>query len=441
MQDEIKRDDIPTEATEEPPKKSKKRNSKKKNSNTAVESEFDSNEAKVEKFVDMPTSFFTLPSEFFGVDTDSEVEEAEEKQSDGEFTDSDAADVESLVNDAMLAVGINPPSEDTEQSSEPDTDDAVFETEEETECEKGEDRFTNVEHFSLLSTIKFLSDEQDTPVPADEVEAIDEDADTPPSSDDGSQDGEIDMSDLPSEDEEYENLTIFDEDTAQIESEEHTRRTNPDEERYDPKKPRKVDGRFDLIELFVFTLVAIMLITTFFFKHSVVKGPSMESTLYDGEHLIVSDFLYEPKQYDIVVVHDVEAYPEPVVKRVIATEGQTVTLIKRKNVHLSTDRNNYFTLDVLVDGVPTDLKYAHYSNNGFDPINIDVVYENHTIVDTDHSTFITYEYVVPENEVYVLGDHRNLSQDSREFGSVKEEAILGKVIFRIYPFSKFGTVD
>ena len=258
-------------------------------------------------------------------------------------------------------------------------------------------------------------------------------------------DREIEMSDIPTEDEEYENLTIFEEDYIQPENQTSSKNANPDEERYDPKKPRKVDGRFDLIELFVFTLVAIMLITTFFFKHSIVDGPSMESTLYNGDHLIISDFLYEPEQYDIVVVHDKEAYPDPVVKRVIATEGQTVTLTKRLIKELSTKDMYYFTLEVYVDGKPIEDEYAYYSNGGYDPINIKTGNGLHEIVDYDYTSadtfFITYEYVVPEDEIYVLGDHRNRSQDSREFGSVKKEAILGKVLFRIYPFAEFGAVE
>jgi signal peptidase I len=48
---------------------------------------------------------------------------------------------------------------------------------------------------------------------------------------------------------------------------------------------------------------------------------------------------------------------------------------------------------------------------------------------------------VPEGYMYVMGDHRNLSKDSREFGFVREDAVLGKVLLRFYPFDKFGTVN
>ena len=51
-----------------------------------------------------------------------------------------------------------------------------------------------------------------------------------------------------------------------------------------------------------------------------------------------------------------------------------------------------------------------------------------------------FSTTVPEGEVFVMGDHRNASDDSRYFGTIKEEAILGKVLFRIYPLSEFGAI-
>ena len=51
-----------------------------------------------------------------------------------------------------------------------------------------------------------------------------------------------------------------------------------------------------------------------------------------------------------------------------------------------------------------------------------------------------YNFTVPEDEIFVMGDHRNDSEDSRSIGPISEDAVLGKVILRFYPFSKFGTV-
>lgn len=284
------------------------------------------------------------------------------------------------------------------------------------------DGYMNVEHFSDFYTKKeeeeelILFEEED----GDSEESLDTD-------------GEF------VEEQEYENLTIFDEEKEDLPKVKKEREESPDNKPYTPEKPRGVDARFDLIELFVFTLVAIMLITTFFFKHSVVDGSSMESTLHGGDHLIISDFLYEPKQYDIVVVDDRDAHEAPMVKRVIATEGQTVRLEQVLVPTLSTEDRPYYTLYVFVDGEKVRDDFVHYT--GSDNIMIDYQFEDHKVVSVgDEGEYFIFEYTVPENEIYVLGDHRDQSKDSRMFGSVSVDTVLGKVLLRIYPFESFGTV-
>ena len=181
-----------------------------------------------------------------------------------------------------------------------------------------------------------------------------------------------------------------------------------DEKKFDPQNPRMIDKRFDFVELFVFTLVAIMILTTFVFKHSVVEGRSMENTLFDGEHLIISNFFYTPEVGDIIVCEDYSTgHKKPLVKRIIALEGQTVRTDSLGNVY--------------VDGVKLDEPYVN------------------TIFGQDIYA-VDNEWVVPEGEIFVLGDHRNLSSDSRAFGPVREDSILGKVVLRFYPFSEFGPV-
>lgn len=242
---------------------------------------------------------------------------------------------------------------------------------------------------------------------------------------------------------EYENLTIL---SPEVEEEKprptrEVREPSHDDEPYNPDKQRGVDNRFDIIELFVFTLVIIMLITTFFFKHSVVQGASMESTLFEGDHLIISDFLYTPKQYDIVVVHDPEAHAEgPMVKRVIAVGGQTVQLERELVPEESKPNKPYYVLRVSVDGVPARDDFVYYS--GSDNIPIDYYFEDFEVVYKDYENGEDiYKYVVPEGEVFVMGDHRDNSKDSREFGSIKEETILGRVLIRIFPFDSFGKIE
>lgn len=172
-------------------------------------------------------------------------------------------------------------------------------------------------------------------------------------------------------------------------------------------KVRNVDSRFDLAELFIFSLVAVLLISAFIFRHTVVDGGSMENTLKDGENLIISDLFYTPKTGDIVVVEDYHTpFRKPLIKRVIAIGGQSVMILPT---------------GVYVDGFLLEEEYVH-TEPGY----------RYTPV---------AEFTVPDGMIYVMGDHRDNSTDSRVFGCVSEEAILGRVLLRYFPFSRFGTVD
>ena len=163
---------------------------------------------------------------------------------------------------------------------------------------------------------------------------------------------------------------------------------------------------FDFVELLVLTLAAVLLITSFLFRHSVVDGASMESTLRDGDHLIISSAFYEPKVGDIIVFEDYTTkHKKPLVKRIIATAGQTVTVLSDTEVLVD---------GVLVTGGFTDGVSAEY-------------------------TYPMEPVTVSEGCVFVMGDHRNNSTDSRRFGEITVDSILGKVLLRVYPFSEFGT--
>ncbi len=178
---------------------------------------------------------------------------------------------------------------------------------------------------------------------------------------------------------------------------------------------------FDYIEIFVIAAAIVLLILNFFLRLCVVQGPSMNQTLFEGEKLVVSDLFYTPVQGDIVIFHQTgtEHYNEPIVKRVIATGGQFVKIdyINQK-LYVSDDED--FTDSEIVD----ESAYVYFSTGNWK--------EAASLTEAEI-------FAVPEDHLFVLGDNRNLSADSRmeEIGMVDERRVLGRVLFRLAPFTFF----
>lgn len=172
-----------------------------------------------------------------------------------------------------------------------------------------------------------------------------------------------------------------------------------------------LDSILDWLEVIVISVFAVVLLFSFVIRLFSVKGPSMNSTLYDSDKLLVTNVMYTPKQGDVVVLYS-DVLEEMIVKRVIATEGQTVT-IDYENNQVSvdgTDLNEDYTYDFMTDTGLFDMNYYDESSG-------------------------KYVYNVPEDCVFVMGDNRNRSTDSRSIGFISNDDIVGKV------FLRFSTVE
>ena len=327
--------------------------------------------------------------------TDEAVTDAVESESAETETPTDEAVTDAVESESSET---ETPADEAVVDAPPTTETPANETPE----DNSPSEFMNIEHFADYHRKDETADEAVTDAVDDEIESGEE-----------TDEGEV-IDGEESEFREYENLTILDEleDEPEAPLPVSAKKASKDEMPYDEKKPRGVDARFDFIELFVWMMAIIMLLSAFVFRHSVVDGGSMESTLYNGEHLIISNFFYEPKQYDIVVCEDYSTgLKKPIIKRIIATEGQTVRVVAMDEVYV--DGELIDTSFILVDGEEELIMQNVY------PI----------------------ECVVPEGEVFVMGDHRNNSLDSRLLGTIDEDTILGKVVLRFYPFDRFGKVE
>lgn len=170
-----------------------------------------------------------------------------------------------------------------------------------------------------------------------------------------------------------------------------------------------MSGVFDWIRCIVFAIAIVVVCLTFVFRLVDVDGTSMNDTLQTRDKVIVTNMFYTPHNNDIIVISHGAEYKKPIIKRVIATPGQTVRLDYEK------DR-------IIVDGIEIAepyIKGTTFSGN----------YGNNVIPE-----------VIPEGKLFVMGDNRQVSLDSRstEIGLIDVTDVIGKAQFVAFPFSDFG---
>ena len=188
--------------------------------------------------------------------------------------------------------------------------------------------------------------------------------------------------------------------------------------RQEPPKPRRVSPAVrsvtEWVETIVMAVVLVAVVFTFVARVITVDGVSMEPTYYNGDRVLVTKLAGQAQQGDVVIV--VGALEEPIIKRVVATEGQTVDFDQELG-------------EVTVDGQPL-------------PGSVFGIEDGITFVPDLPGMVLEFPQTVPEGCVFVLGDNRDNSTDSRfvTVGMVDQRNILGKVVFNLYPVSKIGFV-
>ncbi len=167
---------------------------------------------------------------------------------------------------------------------------------------------------------------------------------------------------------------------------------------------------FEWLETFIQAIIIVVMLMTFAFRVVTVDGDSMRETLHHQDRLIVMRWDYTPKNGDIVVISQGRFIDKPIIKRVIATEGQSLEIDYEKGT-------------VTVDGKvlnETYIKEPMWRQGDAD-----------------------IPKVIPKGYYFVMGDNRNNSADSRftEVGLIPREHIVGKASFRVFPLSAIGALS
>jgi signal peptidase I len=187
-----------------------------------------------------------------------------------------------------------------------------------------------------------------------------------------------------------------------------------------------IDDFADMAESVIYAVFLVLLVFTFLFRIATVEGSSMVPTLEENDRLVVSNIMYEPKQGDIVIINSEKAhlFSDSSQTEVIETEGLEKRIVKRV---------------IATEGQKLDIDFEL----GIVYIDDVQIYESYIadLTTYDEKAF-EYPITIPEGYIFVMGDNRLRSKDSRhpDIGLVSKDDVVGHVILRISPFEKFGFV-
>lgn len=188
------------------------------------------------------------------------------------------------------------------------------------------------------------------------------------------------------------------------------------------EEPKKTNWKKEVLEWVASILIAVVLALTireYVFTLVKVQGASMEPTLSNSDRLYVNRFFYQPEKGDIIIFEPASAPGHPYVKRIIATEGDTVYI-------------DFETGDVYVNDTVIEEPYIKEKTKK----------KGTYIINQEKTVGYSREnpIVIKPDHYFVMGDNRNNSKDSRELGQIPKDEIMGGAVFRFWPLDAVGTV-
>ena len=189
---------------------------------------------------------------------------------------------------------------------------------------------------------------------------------------------------------------------------------------------------WDVVKDYVYIVVAVLIIRTFIVTPAIVSGASMDNTLADGQLVVVNKFIYrfsDIKRFDIVVV-DNESSNDKIIKRVIGLPNETIKYV------VENDMDGNLKGILLINGERVEEDFIPDEAK----LNTCIIrYQNGNLI--SDNALCNEGITIPEGHYYVMGDNRGVSKDSRALGTFSKSDLVGRVKYRLYPFSKFGNIN